>query len=71
MIVGEAMSAKTSTYKVLAHVLARLSELGELDEHKVHMHIINPKAISMQSLYGYFDPLSHDWSDGKYIVFIF
>ncbi|EDQ84751.1 uncharacterized protein MONBRDRAFT_39136 [Monosiga brevicollis MX1] len=64
MIVGDPLSGKTVAWKVLADALADLEEAGLMDEHRVLVNIINPKSITMQELYGSFDPVSHEWSDG-------
>ncbi|EDV27935.1 uncharacterized protein TRIADDRAFT_52992 [Trichoplax adhaerens] len=65
MIVGEPLSGKTTAYKVLANALLDLDQQGQLlGEHRVLYRIINPKAVTMGQLYGAFDPVSHEWSDG-------
>uniref|UniRef100_A0A8D1WK46 Dynein axonemal heavy chain 12 n=1 Tax=Sus scrofa TaxID=9823 RepID=A0A8D1WK46_PIG len=64
MLVGEPFAAKTKVLHMLAETLTLMNERGYGEEEKVIYRTINPKSITMGQLFGQFDPVSHEWTDG-------
>eukprot|EP00736_Rhodelphis_marinus_P009962 Rmarinus@m.13206 len=62
MLVGSTMSGKTQCYRVLAEAFTSIKDDPEFAD--VHYHVINPKSVTMGQLYGCFDDVSHEWTDG-------
>ncbi|XP_055593622.1 dynein axonemal heavy chain 12 [Uranotaenia lowii] len=65
MLVGLPYSGKSKTLQVLAKCLSNL--VGKSDNpyfQRVQYEVVNPKAITMGQLYGAFDPISYEWTDG-------
>uniref|UniRef100_A0A8C8RRW1 Dynein heavy chain hydrolytic ATP-binding dynein motor region domain-containing protein n=1 Tax=Pelusios castaneus TaxID=367368 RepID=A0A8C8RRW1_9SAUR len=67
MLVGPAGSGKTKCYKVLAAAMTSLKGQPSVSGgnfEAVNYFVLNPKSITMGQLYGEFDLLTHEWTDG-------
>ena len=66
VLTGPTGSAKTTCYRTLAAAMTLLRERGNKDEkyQKVEMNVLNPKCITMGELYGEFNTLTQEWTDG-------
>ncbi|KAA8590936.1 hypothetical protein FQN60_001879 [Etheostoma spectabile] len=64
MLVGESFAGKTKVLHVLADTLTLMNEKGYGEEEKIIYMTLNPKSITMGQLFGQFDLVSHEWTDG-------
>ena len=63
MLVGPTGGGKTTTLHLLRDAITALD--GQSDAfHKVKLYTLNPKAVTMGELYGAFDAVTHEWTDG-------
>ena len=51
------------THQVVAKVLAKLGKEEDGEDNVVHRIIMNPKAMTINQMYGHFDELN-EWNDG-------
>ena len=65
MIVGKTGAGKSEAWKCLTRAMARLKEIEPENENyqRVHVHPINPLALSNDEMYGYFNA-NNEWQDG-------
>lgn len=64
MLVGEPFGGKTSILHTLASALTTMFEQKEPNGVATKYFTINPKSITLDQLYGFFDPVSSEWTDG-------
>jgi len=69
MLVGQAMSGKSTLLSSIVEAQNELHELAKKDEElqkfdKIVFSTFNPKSISIEELYGNFDSVTQSWSDG-------
>ncbi|XP_060075174.1 dynein axonemal heavy chain 6-like [Ylistrum balloti] len=66
MLVGPTGGGKTSVYNILGDTLTNL-HTAKVDNYfyqPVHTYVMNPKAITMEELYGGVNKLTLEWADG-------
>ncbi|XP_022353638.1 dynein heavy chain 1, axonemal [Enhydra lutris kenyoni] len=67
MLVGPTGSGKSNCYRVLAAAMTSLKGQPSISGgtyEAVSYYVLNPKSITMGQLYGEFDLLTHEWTDG-------
>ncbi|XP_034943575.1 dynein heavy chain 12, axonemal [Chelonus insularis] len=64
MLVGGPFGGKTSVLHTLADALTLVDKWKNVDDISTIYTTINPKSISIGQLYGQFDHISSEWTDG-------
>lgn len=64
MLVGDPFAGKSMTLKILADALTLMEKRNQPGGAESMFKVLNPKAVTMGQLYGAFDPVSYEWTDG-------
>ncbi len=64
MLVGRTMTGKTTAWKMLQMAHANLRKQKKAGWEKVNVYIVNPKAFSLGELFGEYNLISREWTDG-------
>ncbi|OXB71581.1 UNVERIFIED_CONTAM: hypothetical protein H355_004176 [Colinus virginianus] len=68
MLIGPTGGGKTSCYRTLRNAISGLH--GKSNFSTVYVHTLNPKAVTIGQLYGQFNELTHEWTDGVVAVLL-
>ncbi|TMW60250.1 hypothetical protein Poli38472_000292 [Pythium oligandrum] len=65
---GASGSGKSTAYRILKDAVTALHDVrnhsDQLRFQKVVSFVLNPKSIAMNELYGFFHPMTREWTDG-------
>ena len=66
MLVGVTGTGKTTCYEILAKAMGQLHDEGSKNFYhkKVDQYVLNPKAVTMNELFGFVNVLTNEWTDG-------
>ncbi|KAG5501858.1 hypothetical protein JKF63_04128 [Porcisia hertigi] len=70
MLVGQTFSGKSSVLRTVQRALTRIKQDGHDAEgnvslfNPVHVHLLNPKSVTMGELYGQVNEITREWTDG-------
>ena len=62
MVVGLAMSMKTTVFRVLQHGMCNVEDKSKYQD--VILYTLNPKSITIDQIYGNFDIVTREWVEG-------
>ena len=64
MLVGRTMTGKSTAWKTLQMAHNALKKAGKPTWEKVHTYVVNPKAFSLDELFGGYNLVTREWTDG-------
>lgn len=69
MLVGPTGGGKTTCYNVLQRAMTTLRNNGSKNDtfQIVETHVLNPKAIKMDELYGNVNPMTQEWTGTQFV----